>query len=317
VGGVTDKDDIAAVVIAYRPGAARLNLLVQALLEQCHTVLVMDNGGGRTALDDRWLQLDTVRCVDMQGNAGLGAALNRGFELGREMGVTHIVTFDQDSLPPPGMIAQLAHAYRAASDRGVQLAAVGPRFIDHREGIQAEYPFLRVRRGWVWKLRCPGDADAAGLVEADFLITSGCMIALTAYDAVGAFDVDFFVDCTDMEWGFRATSRGYRLFGVCAAVMSHELGTGTRARVMGFTMLGYSPVRRYYYARNNIRLLWLSYLAPGWKIRLAVAVLVRAVILPFAPRSHQGLRDEWRMFLRGVRDGLRRVGGPVVSGHGD
>jgi rhamnosyltransferase len=305
------------VVIAYRPTAAQLNSLVSALQGQCHTVLVMDNGGARAALSGGWAQDRAVQCVDMNGNAGLGAALNRGFELGRQMGRSFVVSFDQDSAPPPGMIEELAKAYHNMIVQGVPLAAVGPRFVDHRLGRSFEYPFLRLRRGWVRALRCATDADSNALVETDFLITSGCMIGMAAYDAIGAFDVDMFVDCTDMEWGFRATSRGYRLYGVCAAIMSHELGSGGTTKIMGLTQLGYSPVRRYYYARNNVRLLWLSHLAAGWKFRLAVGVLARALLLPLAPRSRQGLRREWLMFMRGVWDGLKRVGGPLVTEPGD
>jgi rhamnosyltransferase len=311
------RDDISAVIVAYLPSAAQLNALVGMLVEQCCVVLVMDNGGAEAALNAAWLQNSAVRRVDMNGNAGLGNALNAGFEISRQIGVSHVVSFDQDSEPPPGMIAELAKAWCGTLSRGVPLAAVGPRFVDSRLGKTVEYPFLWLRHGWVRQLVCPTDADSAGLIEADFLITSGCMISLAAYDEIGAFDADMFVDCTDMEWGFRARARGYRLYGVCSAVMSHQLGSGGTTNAMGLTLLGYSPVRRYYYARNNIRLLWLSYLAPGWKFRLAVGVFARALLLPFAPRSGPGLWHEWKMFMRGVRDGMSRVGGPLIVERGD
>jgi rhamnosyltransferase len=246
----------------------------------------------------------------MNGNQGIGAALNRGFRLASEAGIQYVMTFDQDSEPPPGLAARLVAAAQQLAARGVRVGAVGPRIVDTRHANQLEHPFMGRRLGWPTAIRCSSPAE---LVEADFLITSGCLVPLAAYQAVGGFDAELFVDFVDMEWCFRARAAGYSSFGTCAAVMLHELGLGGADAVLGMTVLSHSPVRRYYFARNTIRVLRLPHFAAGWKLRLLLSLIGRLVLLPVAMRFRRGWIQHWMMLGRGVLDGVARVGGAYAA----
>jgi rhamnosyltransferase len=90
--------------------------------------------------------------------------------------------------------------------------------------------------------------------------------------------------------------------------MPHELGSGASARALGITILGHSPIRRYYYARNTVRLLKLSHIAMGWKTRMLLGLVARIVLLPFAVRFAGGWMKDWRMLLRGTADGVAGTG---------
>ncbi len=300
------KSDVAAVVVAFYPMARQIRDLVSVLAQECHVVYVMDNGGGRDALTDAIIDLAAVYIVDMGGNRGIGDALNRGFQMAKAAGTKYVATFDQDSEPPPGLTVDLINATERLLSGNAQVAAVGPRIVDVRPAGSFEYPFRRRRLGWPVDVKCTRTSE---FVEVDFLITSGSVISLAAYEAVGPFDRDFFIDSVDMEWGFRARAYGYRLYGVCSAAMSHELGTGDSVSAFGLTILGHSPVRRYYYARNTVRMLRLSHVGLGWKIRMLLGLIARILILPVAINFSAGWKKHWLMLARGALDGIAGIGG--------
>jgi rhamnosyltransferase len=298
---------IAAIIVAFRPERGQINRLIRTLVRECRIVYVMDNGGGQAAIAGELDSTQVVQVVDMNGNQGIGAALNRGFRLASEAGIHYVMTFDQDSEPPPGLAAKLVQAVQQLAERGVRVGAVGPRIVDVRHAPQFEYPFMRRRLGWPSANRC---SSGAQLIEADFLITSGCLVPLAAYQAVGGFDAELFVDFIDMEWCFRARAAGYGSFGICGAIMPHELGLGGAEAAFGMTVINHSPVRRYYFARNTIRVLRLPHFAAGWKLRLLLSLIARLVLLPVAMRFRKGWTQHWLMLGRGVVDGVARVGGP-------
>jgi rhamnosyltransferase len=299
---------IAAIIVAFRPIQAQLTRLIGVLAQDRLLVYVMDNGGAREALTGLLEGYSAVRLIDMNGNRGIGAALNLGFQMARDAGVKYVVTFDQDSEPGLGLAARLVGAIENFTSRGMKVAAVGPRIIDLRTGRHIDYPFMRRYLGWPRAVTCTARTTD---IETDFLITSGCLIPVSTFEAVGPFDAQLFVDCTDMEWCFRARALGYRLCGVCGIPMPHELGTGSDARVLGMTILGHGPARRYYYARNTVRLLKLRHVELGWKMHMLIGLIGRVALLPVAVAFAKGWQMQWFLMLRGILHGIVGVGGPL------
>jgi rhamnosyltransferase len=300
---------IAAVVVAFGPDVLKINRLVDVLARECQAVYVMDNGGGGDAIAVKPDTGDTIRIIDMGGNRGMGEALNRAFRLAATAGFDYVATFDQDSEPAFGQINSLVSALEALKSAGTKVAAVGPRTFDAREINAFDHPFMRRRIGWPITAYCTGETEH---LEVDFLMTSGSLISTMAYTDVGEYDPDLFVDFTDMEWCFRALTRGYRLFGICSVAMSHELSEGIAAKALGMTILGYRPIRRYYYARNAILLCMRSHVSVGWKTRLLAGVIGRVIFLPIAVKFSRGWTADWLMLVRGIRDGMMGISGPVT-----
>jgi rhamnosyltransferase len=304
--GASPKAGLAAVIVAYMPAAAQINRLIEVLALDCERIFVMDNGGGGSAIAAQWRTAPTLRIVEMGGNRGVGEALNRGFESARSEGACYVAMFDQDSEPVPGLVRDLAVRYEILLSKGIKVSAVGPRIADLRNARRPEQPFMRRRFGWPTAVVCTRGRE---YLEVDFLITSGCVIATSVFEVVGPFAQALFVDCVDMEWCFRASSQGYRAYAICSLTMFHELGTGTEAGVLGLTVLGHSPVRRYYYARNTVTLLKRRYVAVGWKARMLLGLAGRALLLPFAFGFASGWTADWLMLARGIVDGIAGVGG--------
>lgn len=304
--GTSPKAGLAAVIVAFRPAAAQITRLIEVLAQDCETVLVMDNGGGRDAITAEWRSSPTLRLVEMGGNQGIGEALNRGFQLAKSEGARYVATFDQDSDPAPGLARDLAIAHELLVSRGIKVSAVGPKIVDVRNADRPDYPFMRRRFGWPTAVLCTRGRE---YLDVDFLITSGCLISTSVFEVVGGFAQALFVDCVDMEWCFRASSQGYRAYAICALTMHHEVGTGAKSGVLGMTVLGHSPARRYYYARNTILLLKRRYVAVGWKARMLLGLAGRTFLLPFAFGFANGWTADWLMLARGIADGIAGVGG--------
>jgi rhamnosyltransferase len=301
---------VAAIVVTYKPDANSLQQLVAALLGDQLTTIVVDNGGGCQWLGE-WIDVASFHLVEPGKNLGIGAAINAGIKVAEKLGATHVITFDQDSGPNPGMVRHLLNEFEQQSVRGCKLAAVGPLFVDPRQSPPVTHPFIRLSIFGSGHRYCTSKSE---LIPVDCLITSGCLMSLAALRDVGPMDPDYFVDYTDIEWCFRARSRGYKLMGVCGVSMTHELGHGMIRRVLGLNLIEYAALRRYYYFRNTLAVASLNYVPWRWKCRLVIGSMLRLVTLPWAPRASPDLLAmERRMALRGIRDALRGVRGPIVD----
>jgi len=299
---------VCAVIVSYHPVPVTLHRLVDTVAPQVGAVAVVDNSAS-----GNWQQAfgEGIRgcggvLVAQPRNAGLAAAQNIGIDWARAHGYRHVLLLDQDSVPGAGMVASLLAGLQqlSAADR---VAAVGPRFHDLRE--QRDAPFVRIRFPFNRKFWC---TSAARHVACDFLISSGTLIPMDVLDQVGAMDAGLFIDNVDMEWGFRAQARGYVLYGVCAATMSHRLGD-TRYRLplgMGRVVV-HGPLRLYYMMRNRLLLYRMPHTPRAWIVQDVPRVLAK--IFLFGVLIGPRVRN-LRFMLHGLWDGVRgRDGACTIS----
>ena len=291
---------VGAVVVTYHPDPKVLECLLLSLVPQTHQVVVVDNGSGNSLLPvlATIRQHPSITLIENPTNEGLAAAQNRGIAQVRAGGCSHAILFDQDSLPPLRLVSGLLGAACSVGEEVI----VGPCISDERLAVQM--PFVRFGVLGVKRQRCAESSKA--VVPADFLIASGVLIPVCVFDKVGLMDESLFIDNVDLEWCFRARSRGVRLFGVCGVRMAHSLGD--RAFRVGDHVIHYhGPVRQYYMMRNRLLLYRREYTPKGWIVQDFFRVLVKFALfsLVFAPRGRN-----IAMMLRGVWHGLRGVTGP-------
>ena len=297
--GASAMPDLAvcAVVVSYRPDIALLTALLDSLESQVGHVVVVDNASPESAFRGLCEGRDRVELLPLPENLGLATALNMGIARARaRQGVSHVMLMDQDSVPETGMVVALKTAFDAWPEN-TKVAAAGPRFRDPREGEDA--PFVRVRFPFNRRVHCTGDRVA---VACDFLITSGSLIPLAVLDSVGDMDDGLFIDNVDLEWCFRAASKGYALLGVCGARMLHHHGA-ERHRLPGLPrgIVVHTPRRLYYMMRNRVLLYRRAYTPARWIAqdvpRLIVKLLLFALLV--APR-----RQNLRCMLAGLKAGI-------------
>ncbi len=125
-------------------------------------------------------------------------------------------------------------------------------------------------------------------------------------------DESLFIDHVDTEWCLRAQSSGFRIFGVCDAVMTHSLGE--RRRDVWFlrerTVPFHQPFRYYYMFRNAVLLYRRKYIPVRWKLADVVKCLKVVVFFSFAAPNRLGCL---KMMALGLIDGLKGVSGRRIG----
>lgn len=292
--------NVCAVVVTFRYAYTDLVELIAALHAEVGRVVIVDNNDQPDTPSIAALGQRFERCtvIENHRNAGLAAGFNQGIGDALEAGFPWVILFDQDSRPAPGMLDRLASWRDRHCTAEARIAAIGPAIHDARAG----QPLPFVRFGWRGALKLPPDPRDERGVDADMLISSGCMIDAHALRTLGAMDERLFIDNIDMEWCFRARAAGYRVVGVGAARLDHRLGDQLRRLpLVRRAVLIHSPIRQYYIMRNRIWLYRRGYVPGAWKLWDLPHLLFKLGYFPLfvAPRL-----EHLRMMLRGLRDGL-------------
>ncbi len=253
---------VYAVIISYHPDLDKLACLLEALAPQVAGIVVVDNGSSESALE--WLHSKRIsrpfRVISLGENLGIARAQNYGIRAVRDDGADYVILFDQDSAPALDMVAQLVAAAQVRLGLGIKVAAVGPNYLDSRQGNLP--PFITVSGLRVNRQRC---STPDSVVDVDYLIASGCLIPITTLDAVGDMHDELFIDYVDIEWGLRAKKMGYQSFGVCGATMAHDLGDKP-IEFLGKRYPLHSPLRHYYHFRNAVWMSRQSWVPLNWRL---------------------------------------------------
>ena len=228
-----DKMNISAVYVTYHPDVQYLAMSVERVLPQVQNVIVVDNSD--TLEDQKKVQAiasQNVIVLTQGSNIGIAAALNIGCKEAIRLGADWCLTLDQDSIVPGSMVAEYA-AYVAANGTK-EIGALGPMFKFCPEDV------------------LPSDGR---VVEAKTLITSGCCINLQAFQEVGGFKENLFIDAVDTEYSWNLRKNGYHLLQFHALILEHHLGNHPfHIRIFGkriMTITNHNALRYYYISRNS------------------------------------------------------------------
>ena len=296
--------NVHAVIVTYHPNEFALLELIDRLAGQVEHIWLIDNA---TPIGAEFLQrLPThIDVIENDENKGLASCYNNAMALAKKAGAHYLILFDQDSLPDQQMVIQLRDALYQLNRQGRRVAAVGPAYID----VKGAKGFF-VRKRCLHLQRITPNSNHS-VIAVDHLISSGCCIDIDRFDAIGPFTEDLFIDYIDTEWCLRARAQGYRLFGIPAAVMRHDLGTAC-IRVFGRAVMLHAPVRSYYRVRNGLWLLRQPWVGWNWRIIDAIRLCkVAAAMAILPPQRWQHARAMWC----GLKDGMRGRMGRCSAPH--
>lgn len=295
---------IFAVVVTYQPEPSLLLKLLHSLATQVAGGIIINNGSS-LPISGLVVEQAGFAVMHQQTNTGVATALNAGYQWSFAQGAEFVISFDQDSEPFGDMVASLLQAYQALSAAGYKVGAIGPQQIDRRSGHPA--PFLAPISGLRRKVR----PAAWQTVEVDHLITSGCLVHKDAWKDAGAFLDELFIDYVDIEWSLRLRHRGWHLFGVGGAKLTHAIGddvTPWRGRQIPH----HTPLRHYYMFRNGIYLQKMPHISFGWKLADGLQLLKKMIFFTVVGHSRW---TQLRAILSGVRDGWRGHMGAAHDTH--
>ncbi|MBG0792634.1 glycosyltransferase family 2 protein [Methylocystis sp. H62] len=170
-----------------------------------------------------------IEYIPLNKNIGIAAALNLGCERASQLAVEWVLTMDQDSwFNEEAIRSYLDPSAPHFKERGVAIFSPSIREIAY-EGLE-------------------------GLTECKSAITSGSLVRLAAFLAIGGFNEQLFIDQVDHELCFRLLRMGYRIVRVNRILLNHSLGDPITRKIFGrrVTSWNHSYLRKYYMTRNRL-----------------------------------------------------------------
>ena len=278
---------------------------------QLDQLVIVDNGSNTDTChlleQEAKRRGSSLSVIFNETNLGIATALNQGFGWAIEKGCGHIIAFDQDSQPFPGMISTMLELSSLRAENN-HVAVVAPVVVDSQVSVQARY--LRPRFKFLFeRVSCQGDM----LVDVTYVITSGALYNLVVYQKVGPFRNDFFIDYVDTEYCLRARENGYTIVVACKAHLNHRQGDRQKRLLLGSEHYPtfHSPRRWYFISRNRIPMIRLYALRfPHWFLyELVASLYIFMKMLLFEPQK----MDKLRAVFHGTLDGLRGRMGNVAG----
>lgn len=229
---------------------------------------------------------DNICYLANQHNDGVAVALNQMANIAKVQGYKKIVFFDQDSrLPNKDLLLYLDNVLSIHNDK---VAIISPNIICDYVINENAY------------------VDAPPIKECDWLITSGSCLNLTAYEDIGIFDENLFIDLVDTDFCIRARAKGYRLLQLSSPIMRHSLGDVYS--ILNIKYYCHSPLRIYYQVRNKI---YLSKKHPNIII-LGVIFSILKVFLKITFLEKNKL-FRFKMVFKGIADAKNSVMGKYIE----
>ena len=291
---------VGAVVVLFHPTEKTLKKLLNNLKADSIFTIIIDN----TPLNElSWLnvnwfienKLDVVY-KSLGDNYGIAKAQNEGIDLATSEGCDHVIFFDQDSLPPKGMLDKLIFEESLLLAKGVNVGAVGPGFYNENTGALARV----IRCGIIFHRSLKIKDNDTYPIEADILIASGSLVRLEVFKKTGIMREDLFIDGVDVEWMLRAGHFGFQHFVVPTVTMSHGLGD-TFVKIGKRKIILHSTIRHYYSIRNHCNLILDPMM--GRSFRLITLCKVPSYILIYSFYSESPLAT-FRLLLNACFDGF-------------
>lgn len=243
--------DIYAGITTYNPDIDRLKENIAAVLPQVQGLVVVDNFSDnindiKELLKAIETEYDSVvvniKLIENDKNMGVAHSLNQIIEYAvKNKAANWVLTLDQDTV----VYDNLVKMYRDFILSG------------NYDNKMASLTCLRRDRNYEEKNRSGGASleCVKPYEEVKSCITSGNLISAEAWRKVRGFDGRLFIDMVDDEFCYRLRENGYKIVRINSFGYLHELGEhvrNVRFLWMHKTVLEYSPVRKFYTARNTV-----------------------------------------------------------------
>jgi GT2 family glycosyltransferase len=251
---------VSVIVVAYHAGETLSRCL--ASLGDGTDVVVVDNGGD---------------VADAGGANLVCPPENLGFAAGANLGAARasgdvLVFLNPDTVAGPGAIEALV---RALEDPSVGIAMARLRLLADPELLNSSGNVIHVT-GFAWAGGYRERAD--GLVQTrEVPYASGAAMAVRAevFRKLGGFRDDFFLYHEDVDLGWRARMRGYRVVVAPEADVFHDYEFARNVR------------KSYFLERNRLVFVFSAYSA---RLLLVLAPVLAAAELAVCLRA---LREGW------------------------
>lgn len=214
---------VGSCTVLYNPNESVLTNLNS--YSNCVDVsVVVDNSDTKNEISQSLKNNPNFIYIDMDGNKGIAAALNKGIEYLNSKNIDFALTMDQDSLFPTKYypnILKLVNKYKT------DYSVIGLNFNQDNSGLDE-------------------------IIEAPYWITSGNFVNISDFMSVGGFMNELFIDYVDFELGYKFKKNGFKICYLKDFSLKHTIGNPIEIHLFGKTYyaMNHSPIRYYYRYRN-------------------------------------------------------------------
>ncbi|MBR2864234.1 glycosyltransferase [Candidatus Saccharibacteria bacterium] len=216
---------LAGLVTLYHPTDKDIQN-ISSYLDDVDRLYVVDNTENKKT-EPRLPDSDKIVYLSRPSNIGVAKALNLGAEKALKDGFSWLLTNDQDTTFPKGVLNKLKK--RIDKEDTKKIAIVTPW---HKTKLRDPRP--------------EKDDDPHDVM------TSGNLVNLKIWKKVGGFKEWFFIDGIDIEYCMNIHKNGYRILRVNSLAIDHNLGDlfYKTFRHKLYLCTNHPPIRRYYIMRN-------------------------------------------------------------------
>jgi rhamnosyltransferase len=172
-------------------------------------------------------KLDKVTIIRNNKNLGVARALNIAAKIAIEQGFEWLMTMDQDSYFDENDIAEYITKFEK---------------------------YKNTERMGIFTPSLNQNSNALEINQSIHSITSGSIINLKMYTAIGGFDDYLFIDEVDSDFSYKASLNNYLIFNFGKVFMHHNLGRKLKTGFFKYLFVKertiHNPFRIYFMVRN-------------------------------------------------------------------
>ncbi len=279
------KNRVAAGIVTYNPEIERLQQNIEAVIRNnIQRIFIVDNGSKNIdSIEKLTGRYHEVNILKNENNKGIACALNQIFQMAEKTKKCEwVLTLDQDSVIEDFLMDIYSLYYQEKED----VVSV-----------------TSLRRERAYDLVQKHSEEETEYVNR--CITSGNLVKITAWETVGGYDDELFIDMVDYDFCYKLREHGYKILRVNRVCILHELGKPNIIRFLGKNraVLNHNAKRKYFYTRNY------TYLLRKYKKNMhydgeSFYALMRFFIKTFIYEK-EGRKDKLHNMIKGLIDGLR------------
>jgi rhamnosyltransferase len=224
---------VSASVVLYNPSLSIIDNIL-SYSNQVTKLYVVDNSETpNNILINQLSRINSIELIQNNENLGIAEALNIAAGKAIRDGFDFLLTMDQDTSIPAGMVNEL---FTIIQNHGYNLDEIGIISPFQRDSLINSMPKKSIEDDLL------------------FVITSGNLLNLKAFSIAGDFRRDLFIDRVDHDFCLRLKMHGYKIIRVNSMVVEHHLGNISKHSFFGRVQYttNHSYIRRYYIFRNTL-----------------------------------------------------------------
>lgn len=270
---------LAIIIIVYNPDSSNLVKKIEQITDYC--IVIVDNSEYASITQNL---PQNVTYIPLMKNKGIAYAQNVGIDIANKKGFDYVLFFDQDSDYDNTVVSKLLTDFFVLQKIDDSLGAMGPAVLEKGNSLMYDHRL---------------EAEDAGFVKTDRIISSGMMASCPLLKRIGGMKEELFIDYVDSELCWRLQSKGYSIYVDKNIKLYHSIGN-RKIHIGPVSFIFSAPIRYYYQYRNFIFLCFMHYVPLVWKVKNAIRKLFEFFFIPFAMRNITCLK----YMVKGIKDGL-------------